>query len=79
MGTGISFAEADVTAPNGTTYEKVSVTTRDGVLLIRQGETVVARVDGVTSVRRQNRKRWVVAFAPGEDAWQVLRTNCGCG
>lgn len=80
MATGISFGEADVTLPDGTTYTKVAVSTRNNVMTLRDqhGDTLLERA-GVSAVVRQSSKRWVVRFGPADEPVQVLRTNCNCG
>ena len=80
MATGVAFAEADVTSPDGTVYEGVSISTRNNTLVVRtpEGDTLVS-APGVTAVVRQSRKRWLVRFGPAGDTWTVLRTKCSCG
>lgn len=83
MSAGVSFSEATVTAPDGTVHEGVAVSTRQGVLTLRdQGGTVLLEQSGVVGVVRQSRKRWRVTIADPDDGtgseWKILRTRCNC-
>lgn len=80
MTAGIAFAEADVTLPDGTLYEGVAVSTRGGVLRLRdQGGTLILELAGVSGTVRHSRKRWSVRFTDLAESATVLRQKCGCG
>lgn len=77
---GISTHRATVSAPDGTTFQEVSVTAKRGTFLVRQGRgrmaPVVVQLDGVTAVRHVSRNLWELDTPDG--LYLVKDLGCGC-
>lgn len=79
MAAGLALARANVEGPNGA-WSGVALMVRANTLTLtaRTSRDPVLRVEGVTSVTRETKSKWVVESEQG--TYIVSRIGgCGCG
>lgn len=78
-----ALSRADVTLPDGTKHEKVSLLIQSDEVSLRQRNTrdpfLTAPVDGDSAIEIVGRNAWQLTMGDGS-VWQVVKSRgCNCG